>query len=432
MLGDGERGGLWGADPAMRNQASSPSSTGGGRAVPIEMPRLSTEEGTATLSAWLVAVGDAVEKGAIVAELETDKATVELEAPVEGRIESLAVAAGTEGLKPGILLGTIAPTAAVVAPSASREAPASKPAVSPTASPAAAPANPAAAPVVSKLDASVRSPATPLARRVAEVQGVDLERVKGTGLAGRIEKADVERSASPTTAAAPIELATEKASTAARESLARAPRAPAHLSLRCRMEAILAARARLNGKPGAGSGEAHITLNDFIVRAAALALRDVPAANLRRTGGSLEGVESAEAIDVAVVAATDAGPVTLVLRDADCKGLAVLSQETRSQVERARSGGPPEASDPSGTIAITSFARFGIESAHPMLPREQICLLGVGTVIEEPVVKDGAVAIGSTLSLTLAFDPSAVGGAVAAQLLGAIRGHLEDPLSMML
>ena len=412
----------------MRNQSSSASSTGGGRVVAIEMPRLSTEEGTATLSAWLVAVGDPVEKGAIVAELETDKATVELEAPVEGRIESLLVAAGTEGLKPGVLLGKIAPTAAVAVPAATTVAPASTP---PTPS-ATSSAVPVAASVTSPLETPVRSPATPLARRVAEVQGIDLERVTGTGVGGRIEKADVERSASPMTAARPIEPVLETAPAAARESLAGAPRAPAHLSLRCRMEAILAARIRLNGSSAAGSGEAHITLNDFIVRAAALALRDVPAANLRRVGGSTERVESAEAIDVAVVAATETGPVTLILRDADRKGLAVLSKETRSQAEQARAGVRPEASDSPGTIAITSFARFGIESAHPMLPREQICLLGVGTVIEEPVVQDGAVTIGSTLSLTLAFDPSAVGGAVAAQLLAAIRGHLEDPLSMML
>jgi pyruvate dehydrogenase E2 component (dihydrolipoamide acetyltransferase) len=210
------------------------------------------------------------------------------------------------------------------------------------------------------------------------------------------------------------------------------------------MEAVLAARARLNENLAAGSGETRITLNDFIVRAAALALRDVPAANLRRlrnggnggNGGNRgdegDGVESVEAIDVAVVAATETGPVTLILRDADRKGLAVLSQEIRSLAAQARAGVSPEPSDSPGTIAITSFARFGVESAHPMLPREQICLLGVGTVIEEPVVQDGAVIVGSTLSLTLAFDPGAVGGAVAAQLLGTIRGHLEDPLGMML
>ena len=303
----------------------------------------------------------------------------------------------------------------------------------PSVTPSPAPsAEPVAAPLTSQLDTPGRSPATPLARRVAEVQGIDLERVTGTGLGGRIEKADVERSASPATAVRPIELVLATASAAAQQSLAGAPRAPAHLSLRCRMEAILAARARLNVSPVAGSGDVHITLNDFIVRAAALALRDVPAANLRRVGGSPESVESADAIDVAVVAATETGPVTLILRNADRKGLAVLSKETRSQVEQARAGVRPEASESPGTIAITSFARFGIESAHPMLPREQICLLGVGTVIEEPVVKEGAVTIGSTLSLTLAFDPSAVGGAVAAQLLAAIRGHLEDPLSMML
>lgn len=410
--------------------------------VPIEMPRLSSEEGTATLSAWLVAVGDPVENGAIVAELETDKATVELEAPVEGRIESLVVAAGTEGLKPGVLLGKIVPTAAVTAAPAKVEAsraaapsPAKSPAKSPVTSPITAPdavASPAVAPAAIPLAAPVRSPATPLARRVAEVQGVDLDRVTGTGVGGRIEKADVERSASPATSARTLEDGIEKSPAAVRDAPAAGPRASAHLGLRCRMEAILAARTRLNRSPGAGTADAHITLNDFIVRAAALALRDVPSANLRRVGERLENVERAEAIDVAVVAATDAGPVTLVLRDADRKGLAVLSQETRNQVEQARAGIGPEPGEAPATIAITSFARFGIESAHPMLPWDQVCLLGVGTVIEEPVVEAGGVAVGSTLALTLAFDPGAVGGAVAAQLLAAIRGHLEDPLSMML
>ena len=397
------------------SEPSEPSELGGG-AVPIEMPRFSTDEGTATLSAWLVAVGDRIEKGGLIAELETDKATIELEAPVEGRIESLLVAAGTEGLKPGRLLGRIVPAASVAA-----------------APPIADPLPTGSAPEPF-LDGSSRSSVTPLARRLAETQGIDLERVTGTGVGGRIVQADIERSVSePLQAAlvreaAPVRAAAAKPA-ATPAAVSGAPRPSAHLHLHCAMEAILAARVRLNEDLAARGHSARITLNDFIVRAAALALRDVPAANLRRAG---DRVEAAPGIDVALVVATEAGPRTAVLRDADRKGLAVLSEEIRSRVESARAGDEATAGESGSSLAITSFARFGIESAYPMLPQEQVCVLAVGTVLEQPVVRSGALAVGSSLSLTLAFDPSALGGAVAAQLLSAVRGRLEDPLGMML
>lgn len=397
------------------SNSSEPSSPGAG-AVPIEMPRLSTDEGTATLSAWLVAVGDRIEKGGLIAELETDKATIELEAPVEGRIESLLVAAGTEGLKPGQLLGRIVAAASVAA-----------------APPIADPLPTGSAPEP-LLDGSSRSSVTPLARRLAETQGIDLERVTGTGVGGRIVQADIERSVSEPLQAALVREALPVRAAAAKPAatpaaVSGAPRPSAHLHLHCAMEAILAARVRLNEDLAARGHSARITLNDFIVRAAALALRDVPAANLRRAG---DRVEAAPGIDVALVVATEAGPRTAVLRDADRKGLAVLSEEIRSRVESARAGDEATAGESGSSLAITSFARFGIESAYPMLPQEQVCVLAVGTVLEQPVVRSGALAVGSSLSLTLAFDPSALGGAVAAQLLSAVRGRLEDPLGMML
>lgn len=381
------------------------------------MPRLSSEEGTATLSAWLVAVGDRVEKGSLIAELETDKATVELEAPVEGQIEALVVTAGTEGLKPGALLGRIVPTASVVEAPAIRSVetpvPDPDPGPVPVPAPDVAPAMPAQAEIS-------RSPATPLARRLAQVQGIDLERVTGTGVGGRVVQADIERSARGSDAGS---------IPAPRALDADAPRPSAHLNLRCAMDAIVAARARLNEDLAARQHAARITLNDFIVRAAALALRDVPAANLRRAGGK---VEVAPGVDVALVVATEAGPRTPVVRDADRKGLAVLSEEIRTLVAEARSGVVPAQPETRSTLAITSFARFGIESAYPMLPPDQICVLGVGTVLEQPVVRGGTLGVGRTLSLTLAFDPGAIGGALAAELLGALRRHLEDPLGMVL
>lgn len=397
------------------------------------MPRLSSDEGTATLSAWLVAVGDRVEKGGLIAELETDKATVELEAPVEGRIESLLVAAGTEGVKSGALLGRIVPASSLVDSAADSAAePFAVPAAAPIASATqgaaeSPPAEPASAPVG---DGGVRVSATPLARRIAEAQGVDLERITGTGVGGRIVQADVERSASePVARSQPGAVSSPGAAVRIPVGPATGPRPSAQLAVRCAMEQIVAARARLNADLAARGHDARITLNDFIIRAAGLALRDVPAANLRRVG---EGVEAAPGVDVALVVASANGPRTAVLRDADRKGLAVLSEEIRGRIEQARSGGEAGSEESAASLLVTSFARFGIESACPMLPRDQVCVLGVGTVLEQPVVRDGELAVGLVLALTLGFDPSALGGAVAAELLGALRGHLEDPLSMML
>jgi len=411
-----------------------------GRAVPIEMPRMSSDEGTATLSAWLVAVGDAVEKGAIVAELETDKATVELEAPVEGRIEALLVSAGTEGLKPGALLGRIAPTAALASPDADTPDADSPETPAPVPAPAVRAPQPPVAPDSAKSEVAplrpagdaARSPATPLARRVAESRGIDLERVTGTGVGGRIEKADVERSGSAPAVRAATPMRVDPA-------VAEGPRAGAQLGLRCRVDAIEVARARLNGPRAAGSPVERITFNDFVVRAAALALRDLPAANRRRAAdarGAGTGSEAAEAIDVALVAATASGPRTLVIRDADRKGLAVLSAEIRGQVEAARGGAadadPGTRDEAAASLLVTSLGRFGIETAQPLLPAGQVCVLAVGAVGDEPVVEEGVLAVGKRVHLTLAFDPAAFGGAVAAELLAGIRRHLEDPLRMML
>lgn len=448
------------------------------------MPRLSSDEGTATLSSWLVAEGEVVERGAILAELETDKATVELEAVVAGRIESLLVAAGTEGLKPGALLCRIVPAADVAETTAgaARSSGASPDAKTPEegTSAEAAPDEAAIAPSVSHgrnatrsaaegadLDPSGRSPATPLARRLALAEGLDLGRVKGTGVGGRIEKADIERSlrgggalenetadrdagarlprsearavepgerpAEADTAKAERAERTEQKSATRERQVAHAtddatagrtdsatsgdgPRPAVHLKLRCRMEAAIAARARLNeGVAGVGP---RVTLNDFVVRAAALAWRALPEG---RSGG----------VDVALVVATEQGAGIALLRDADRKGLAVLSEEIRRSADSLRAQDQPPA-EIAAALLVTSFARFGIESAHPMLPPGVTAVLAVGALVEEPVVREGELAIGARMALTLAFDPTRVGGATMARMLAELRGHLEDPLGMML
>lgn len=455
----------------MARTSSNTGSQAGAGSIPIEMPRLSSEEGSATLSAWLVAEGDVVEKGTLVAELETDKATVELESPAPGRIEALVVPAGTDGLKPGMLLARIAASGAATTPGAPGPpaAEAVRPAVP---SVPTVPTEPAAPPET----APSRSPATPLARRLAEAEGVALEGVQGSGVGGRIEKIDVERlareaaaskppdvGALPAAAAMPVESRSPGAAppvgsvasvasvqrgtptgsvapvASVDASAARArgaalpfgmPRPAVQLELRCAMDAVVAARTRLEGGRPAGAAVARaLTLNDFVVRAAALALRDVPQANLRRAG---DAVVAGQGVDVAVVVASEAGPQVVVLRDADRKGLSVLSAEMGARIEAARSAEPPAPEDPTASLLVTSFGRFGVESAHPMLPPEQVVVLAVGAVVEEPVVRGGQVVVGARMALNLAFDPGAAGGGVMSKLLAAIRRHLEDPLGMML
>lgn len=420
------------ADPA-RSDAPRPT---GGDSIPIELPRLSAdasaEDGSATLAAWLVAVGDLVEKGAIVAEIETDKATLELEAPAPGRIESLLVAAGSEGLKPGTLLGRIAPVAQASASARSSSQPASSPAIRPVRADGESSEGRSAGSETS----GARSAATPLARRLAATRGVDLEQVVGTGVGGRIGKADVERTVQPAAATAATAAAVASvgavasvvapARPAAPLAPASGPRPGVQLTLRAHVDAIAAARARLEVESG---DRKRITLNDFVVRATALALRDVPGANRNGTRGD---VEARAAVDVGLVVAREGGSAVVVVCDADRKGLSVLSDEIRSQVEQARGENAEARPEGKPALLITSFARFGIESAHPMLPMDQDCVLAVGALAREPVVRDAQVVIGSRLSLTLVFDPGVFGGAVMAELLSAIRNRLEDPLGMML
>lgn len=407
----------------MRERSKGNVSSELGAGVAIELPRLSADEGSATLARWLVAVGDAVEKGAIIAELETDKATVELEAPAPGRIDSLLISAGTEGLKPGTLLGRITPpSSASSAPAPGEADPVARPDRTSVLESPRVDVAPSAVPN----DTPARSPATPLARRVAASHGVDLGAVTGTGVGGRIEKADVERSLEPTAVAAPVE---SKAAIAAPSAVPSTGGAlPAvHLTVRCAVDALLAARARFEGR--GETGGARVSINDFVVRAAALALRDVPAANLRRTGS---GVQAGGSADIALVVATETGSQLVTLREADRKGLAVLSEEIRSGVEGARAGQGAAEPGPAPSLLVTSFARFGIESAHPMLPPELVAVLAVGAVADEPVFRAGKLESVGRMVLTLAYDPNVVGGAVMAQWLARVRGHLEDPMGMVL
>lgn len=447
--------------------------------IPIEMPQLSAgqdedaSEG-ATLASWLVAVGDLVEQGEVVAELETDKATVELESPVAGLVLELIVAEGTEGVVPGTVLGLLASDGASGNASAgsgdgaaSASASVSADRDSGVSEEPAPPANTAPEDSGSVGENADAPRSTPLARRAAVANEVDLAELAGTGAGGRVVEADVLRAAGQSEGALAVAVSEEQRASAPVDSMAsvapvvatidgsvaleegvRSERLSAmrktiarrmteskqqvphfYLRMRVRMDEVMSVRARLNERLAAEGRDVKISVNDFVIRALALGLRDVPAANVQYAGDAMHVFDR---VDVSVAVATDGGLVTPVIRDADQKGLTSLAEEVKILAGLARDGKLKPEQYQGGTATISNLGMYGIESVYPILNPPQACILGVGAAEEQAVVVDGELQVGRVASVTLAADHRAVDGAVGAQLLASVRARLIDPLGMML
>ena len=394
--------------------------------IQIEMPELSSEGEGATLATWLVSVGDHVEKGDVIAELETDKATVELEAPASGTILAFSVEEGSEGILPGVVLANLDPDSAPLSEVAdeSRDTFSTAP-TAPT--------------------------ATPLARRAALDRDLDLSTVTGSGPGGRVVEEDVVRSMDSSLESSsaqasdsvdsevPIDLVSDGFETvrlsALRKTIARRMTESKqqiphfYLRVRCAMDGVMEARAKLNRELATAGRETRISINDFVLRATALALRDVPAANVSFAGSEMHVFDR---IDVAVAVAIDGGLVAPVVREADRKGLAALADEMKELAALARAGQLRPEQIQGGTITLSNLGMYGIETVYPILNPPQACIVGVGAVEERPVVRKGEIVIGQIAVITLAADHRVVDGAVGAQLLAALRERLEDPLCMIL
>jgi pyruvate dehydrogenase E2 component (dihydrolipoamide acetyltransferase) len=202
-----------------------------------------------------------------------------------------------------------------------------------------------------------------------------------------------------------------------------------YLRMRCSMDAVMEARTQLNCELVSEGRDTKISINDFILRAAALALREVPAANVSFAGDEMHVFDR---VDISVAVATKGGLVTPVVREADRKGLAELANEVKALAALAREGKLRSEQIQGGTFTISNLGMYGIETVYPILNPPQACILGVGAVEEQPVVRNGEVAIGRIAAITLAADHRAVDGAVGAQLMAAVRERLEEPLCMML
>ncbi|ETD01485.1 2-oxo acid dehydrogenase subunit E2 [Rhodobacter capsulatus] len=416
-------------------------------AVEILMPALSPTMEEGTLAKWLVKEGDAVKSGQIIAEIETDKATMEFEAVDEGVIGKLLVAEGTSGVKVNAAIAVLIEEggSAEVAPVAKAAAPA------PVAAPAVATP---AAPVVPKA-AGARIFASPLARRIAADKGLDLAAISGSGPHGRIVKADVEGAvAKPAPAAAPVAVAAPapapvSAATVAKlyegrayteipldgmrrviaARLTEAKQTIPHFYLRreVRLDALLSFREELNRQLSARGVK--LSVNDFIIKASALALQAIPAANAVWAG---DRVLQMQASDVAVAVAIEGGLFTPVLQDADTKSLSQLSAQMKDLAKRARDRKLAPHEYQGGSFAISNLGMMGIESFDAVINPPHGAILAVGAGVKKPVVSaSGTIEVATMMALTLSVDHRVIDGALGAELLAAIVSNLENPMAML-
>ena len=424
----------------------------------ILMPALSPTMEEGTLAKWLVKAGDNVKSGDILAEIETDKATMEFEAVDEGVIGALLVAEGASGVKVNTPIATLL----AEGESADATVAAAPAAVAAPAPAAPAPASAVAAPAPARA-AGARVFASPLARRIAAEKGIDLAAVQGSGPHGRVVRADVAGTA-------PAAAATAAASTpvAAPVATSAAPPAPApvsaatvaklyegraydevmldgmrrtiaarlteakqtipHFYLRreVRIDALLAFREQLN-KQLAPRG-VKLSVNDFIIKACALALQAVPAANAVWAG---DRILKMRASDVAVAVAIEGGLFTPVLKDAESKSLSKLSAEMKDLAARAKTRKLAPQEYLGGSFAISNLGMMGVENFDAVINPPHGAILAVGAGIRKPVVAGDAVAIATVMSLTLSVDHRVIDGALGAELLKAIVESLESPMAML-
>ena len=411
-------------------------------AIEILMPALSPTMEEGTLAKWLVAEGDTVASGDVLAEIETDKATMEFEAVDEGVVGKILVAAGSEGVKVNAPIAILVEEGEVVGDAAP---PVRTPALASPVVPK--PTQATASPVPVALGAprptgGTRIFASPLARRIAADRGLDLTRVTGTGPRGRIVKADVEKA---TVAVPAVEAvaAVEKIysgrdytalpldgmrkTIAAR--LTEAKQTIPHFYLRrdIKLDALLTFRSQMN-KALAGRG-VKLSINDFIIKACALALQSVPAANAVWAG---DKVLQMKASDVAVAVAIEGGLFTPVLQDAEAKPLSVLSAEMKDLATRARARKLAPHEYQGGSFAISNLGMMGVENFDAVINPPHGAILAVGSGVKRPVVTgDNQVEIATVMSVTLSVDHRVIDGALGAELLSAIVENLENPIGML-
>ncbi len=441
----------------------------------ITMPALSPTMEEGNLAKWLVKEGDKVKSGDVIAEIETDKATMEVEAVDEGTVAKIVVAAGTEGVKVNALIAVLAADGEDVAAAASgagSAAPAPKAAAveAPKAEAASAPvqAAPAAAPAPAAVSSGgARTFSSPLARRLAKEAGIDLSAVAGTGPHGRVVKSDVEAAAAggakpaPAAASAPQAAAPALAAAAPkgasddavlklfeqgsyelvphdgmRKTIARrlveSKQTVPHfyVSVDCELDALMALRAQLNdAAPRKDSAPAYkISVNDMVIKALALALRDVPDANVSWTENAMVKHKHA---DVGVAVSIPGGLITPIVRKAEEKTLSTISNEMRDLGKRAKDRKLKPEEYQGGTTSVSNMGMMGVKNFAAVINPPHATILAVGAGEQRVIVKNGEMAIATVMTVTLSTDHRCVDGALGAELLQAFKGYIENPMGML-
>jgi pyruvate dehydrogenase E2 component (dihydrolipoamide acetyltransferase) len=428
----------------------------------ILMPALSPTMEEGGLAKWLVKPGDSITAGQVIAEIETDKATMEVEAVDEGVVEALLVEAGAQGVKVNTPIarlkgGAASPPPRAGAPAAPTQAEASK-ATPPAPERSAPPSEAARAPGGERIAAS------PLARRIAAQAGIDLSGLKGTGPHGRIVKADVEaamgrapaqqpQQPSPqpngngsralpipppaprtleqmgvppgTYDLVPLDMMRKTIARRMTESFRDIPHFP--LTIDLEIDKLLKARGEINAR-FADMG-VKISVNDIIIKACALALMRVPESNASYTP---DGIAMHHHADVAVAVAIDGGLITPIIRQAEHKGLAAISAEMADLAQRARDRKLKPHEYQGGTFSLSNLGMMGIKSFASILNEPHGMIMSVGAGEKRPIVKNDALAIATVMTVTLTCDHRVVDGAIGSAFLKAFRGFIEDPMSMLL
>ena len=428
----------------------------------ILMPALSPTMEEGTLARWLKKEGDIVKAGDIIAEIETDKATMEFEAVDEGKLGKILVEAGSEGVKVntpiaillaegedvpqavGKLSGPVGQTQSQVMPSPEVSVPEQQ-------RPAASP------PQDRKAADQTRVFASPLARRIASDKGIELEGIIGSGPHGRIVRTDVEAAASsvreptavvPVTAVSPPATASTSADAVAKLyagrtfeeirldgmrktiaiRLAEAKQTIPHFYLRrdIRLDALMTFRTDLNARLEAR--KIKISVNDFIIKASALALQQVPMANAVWAG---DRILKMKASDVAVAVAVEGGLYTPVIRDAEAKSLSAISSEMKELAGKARDRRLAPQDYLGGSFAISNLGMYGIDSFDAVINPPHAAILAVGAGVQKAIVINGLVEVGTIMTVTLSADHRVIDGALGAELLAAIKDYLENPVTML-
>ncbi|MES5048539.1 pyruvate dehydrogenase complex dihydrolipoamide acetyltransferase [Rhizobium nepotum] len=440
----------------------------------ITMPALSPTMEEGNLAKWLVKEGDKVAPGDVIAEIETDKATMEVEAVDEGTVAKLVVPAGSEGVKVNALIAILAADGEDVAEAAKggnaapakaeapkQEAPkeeaAPAKAEKPVADQAAAPSTPA--PVAKSGE---RIFASPLARRLAKEAGLDLTAVSGSGPHGRIVKTDVEKAAASGGAkAAPSAAAGAPAPALAKgqseeavlklfepgsyelvphdgmrkviaKRLVESKQTVPHfyVSVDCELDTLLALRAQLNAAAPEKDGKPayKLSVNDMVIKALALALRDVPDANVSWTESNMVKHKHS---DVGVAVSIPGGLITPIIRKAEEKSLSTISNEMKDYGKRAKERKLKPEEYQGGTTAVSNMGMMGVKSFSAVINPPHATILAVGAGEERAVVKNGEIKIANVMTVTLSTDHRCVDGALGAELIGAFKRYIENPMGML-